>query len=150
MNRSRKSATFDYYDGETQKLQLSKDLHPVSIRTDLAGLQIGNEAAVLFFKHGSKLIHQAYLKFEKTGEDADEVLHPKFTLTSTQITVPDIIESDDFVNDILINGDIAWVFFEKKILKWSIGSSKWITDDTDEKKPVWSISNTNNISRIVV
>lgn len=64
--------------------------------------------------------------------------------------MPELVEADDKISDILINGDIAWVFFGKKILKWSIGGAKWVKEDSDEQKPIWSISNNENIVRIVM
>lgn len=49
LNRSRKATTFDYYTEETQKVKLPKDFDTVSIRTDITGLEIGNEAPMIFF-----------------------------------------------------------------------------------------------------
>jgi hypothetical protein len=77
-------------------------------------------------------------------------MHPGIVKSSIEISLPEIVDEKDTIQDIVINGNIAWVFTEKLILQRSISEKEWIKEKGEGEKPIWKRPNKNNLTRIVV
>lgn len=64
---------------------------------------------MILFKPGEKIAKKLKLHFKK--EEAKEgVIHPTLTLDSVDISLPKEADSSETIQEVLINGDIAWFF----------------------------------------
>ena len=106
------------------------------------------------FEKGTKLVTQVKMRFDvdKQTEHPD-VVHPLFSVEQHNIDLPPILEADEKLEDIIIDGIIAFFFTDKRIIRWQMINKYWIKETPKEGQqeadmPIFQQANTFNLISI--